>query len=307
MSVFLTVLFADISGSTRLYEQLGNATALEIVSTCLGCLATISGEHEGTVIKTIGDEIMVTFPHPAQAVSAALAMQAEVNEFFKQRGINSGIRIGLNTGPVLQEGEDVFGDAVNVAARMVQLAKSGQILTTAATVGELPPHLKAQVRLLDYTVVKGRQERVEVHEVVWQPEEVTYIEGPADLTLDATAHLKLQICDRQIELYRELPPLTIGRSPHSDIVIDDERASREHARVEFRRGKFVLVDQSRNGTFVTTANNRQLFLKREEYILQDQGRIGFGRVPPANDPRTLHYWFVRSDRSTSRPAGPLLD
>ncbi|HEX9782105.1 MAG TPA: adenylate/guanylate cyclase domain-containing protein, partial [Opitutaceae bacterium] len=125
----LAIVFADISGSTRLYESLGDAIARELVAQCLGVMTEYVDKHGGKVIKTIGDEIMCTFPSADQAIEASMGMQEGVTEDLPELNPNTPstltIRVGLHFGPAIIEGEDVFGDAVNVAARMAGLAKGG--------------------------------------------------------------------------------------------------------------------------------------------------------------------------------------
>ncbi|MEN9217725.1 MAG: adenylate/guanylate cyclase domain-containing protein, partial [Gloeomargarita sp. DG_2_bins_126] len=133
-----TILFADISGSTRLYETLGNEAALVLVSDCLQLLQSVAQKYQGQVVKTIGDEIMLRFPNPSLAAQAAFEMQDQVAQFFLNRKVVSGLKVGFNHGAILEQADgDIFGDAVNVAARMVQLAKRNQILTPAETIQQI--------------------------------------------------------------------------------------------------------------------------------------------------------------------------
>ena len=162
----LAIVFADISGSTRLYETLGDAVARELVSQCLDLMSEQITKYDGTVIKTIGDEIMCTFPTAERATESSMGMQEAITEDLPDMNPNTPstmtIRIGLHFGSAILEGGDVFGDAVNVAARMAGLAKGGQIITTQQTAEELAPILRSQTRHLDRITVKG-QERPHRH------------------------------------------------------------------------------------------------------------------------------------------------
>ena len=174
------IVFADISGSTRLYETLGDALARELVSQCLNLMTEQIVEFDGTVIKTIGDQIMCTFPDAAHAIESSIGMQEVITEDLPDINPNvpstMTIRIGLQSGSVIMEGNDVFGDAVNVAARMAGLAKKGgQIITTQQTAEELPPVLRSRTRHLDRISVKGKSDLIDIFEVVWQLEDVTRI------------------------------------------------------------------------------------------------------------------------------------
>ncbi len=124
----LAVLFADVAGSTRLYEQLGDAKALSAIGECLALVRDASNGHGGRLIKTIGDEAMVVFPTADQAVIAAAEIQLRMVELVRERNLRLALRIGVHCGSAIEVEGDVFGDSVNVAARMVGLAKSGQVI-----------------------------------------------------------------------------------------------------------------------------------------------------------------------------------
>lgn len=270
------VLFADVSGSTRLYEKLGDAEALRAVERCLNRMRRVVDGHGGKVIKTIGDEVMTTFPNADAGIQAACEMQHRVTDLPPVSGVKLAIRVGFHFGPAIEENDDVFGDTVNTAARMAGLAKAGQIITTAETLAAVTLSMGPEVREIDALTVKGKAEDVRVCEVLWQ-------EG-ADLTMKASSIVATYNVARLLVRYRDTEltvdsahgPLTLGRDMSNEVVIKDQRASRNHARIERRRDKFVLVDQSTNGTFLRIEGENEVVLKREEIILRGQGTIGFG-------------------------------
>ena len=166
--VNLTIMFADVCGSTSLYESSGDLQAKQLIDGCVNAMSEITAKHGGTVIKTIGDEVMATFDSADSALQAAAEMSSETNRQFHCPTGPVAIRIGFHTGPVLRDEGDVFGDAVNLAARIASQAKAGQILTTATTVSELSAVSRASTRAIDRTTVRGKRTQVEIHEVVWQ-------------------------------------------------------------------------------------------------------------------------------------------
>lgn len=279
-SVHCAILFADISGSTRLYEQRGDRDAQAIIAKALARFSEITKRHQGRVVKTIGDEIMSVFPSADDAVQAACAMQDHVlrNLLLESR---IAIRAGLHYGPALVEHDgDVFGDAVNVAARMVQSAKAEQILTTEETVERLSPGLRSDTRPYDWVTVKGRSEKVVIHEVIWQHHDMTgqIMVMPVAPTVPVQRQkLTLRWRDKTVVLDSNSPPLVMGRGEQADLMVLVASASRSHARIEARRGKFVLVDQSTNGTFLRPANGDEIYLRREEHALSNAGEIGLGQ------------------------------
>jgi class 3 adenylate cyclase len=279
-AVTLAIVFADISGSTRLYESLGDAMARELVAECLALMTERIHKHGGTVIKTIGDEIMCTFETAEQAVEAAMSMQEGVTEDLPGRNPNTPstltIRVGLHHGSAILESNDVFGDAVNVAARMAGLAKGGQIITTQSTAEQLSPNLRASTRHLDRISVKGKADEIDIFEVIWQAEDMTRMATGLLKGYVKEATLRLSYNGKEQVLDQDMDPLVLGRGKKADLVINDAMASREHARIECRRGKFILTDMSTNGTYVQSAEG-PYYLRREDLVLIGDGRIALGR------------------------------
>ncbi len=276
----LAIVFADISGSTQLYDSLGDSTARELVAQCLALMSEQIDRHQGAFIKTIGDEIMCTFPTAEQAVEAAMGMQESITEDLPQKNpnlsVNLMIRVGLHYGPAILEHGDVFGDAVNVAARMTDLAKGGQIITTQETAEVLSPTLRASSRHLDRLPIKGKALDVDIFEVVWQPEDVTRIATDLIKPKRHKGSLQLRYNGNVLALGHTRDVVVLGRGKNVDLVINDTMISREHARIESRKGKFFLIDQSTNGTYISNAEG-QSYIRREEMMLNGEGKITLGR------------------------------
>jgi adenylate cyclase len=291
-NITLAILFADVAKSTHLYETLGNKIAQSLIGACLSLLAKITAQHGGTVIKTIGDEIMCTFPTADNAVEAAIDMNRDLERLTinDMPGVTPpNIYVGIQFGPVIREENDVFGDAVNVAARMVSMAKQRQIVTTDDTVLALSVLHKGSTRVIDKTTVKGKSGEMNIYEVIWEKQDATVM---VDESLDARkieSRMQLQFQGRTIEIDQNRPSVTLGRQAHNDMVVNDERVSRTHARIEYRRGKFILIDQSTNGTFALIQGKKSVTLRRDEATLLGNGIIGLGREVNDQSPVAIHY------------------
>jgi len=268
-NVTLAILFADIAKSTTLYETLGNRKAQLLIGSCLSLLSKITANHEGMVIKTIGDEIMCTFPTADCAVEAAIDMNRELEQLIIRElpGVAPpNIYVGIQYGPVIREDNDVFGDAVNVAARMVSMAKQRQIVTTEDTIEVIKQDHKKETRIIDKTTVKGKSGEMNIYEVVWEQQDATVM---VDETMDALkieSRMELTYQGQTIDVDQNRPSVTLGRQNHNDVVVNDTRVSRSHARIEYRRGKFMLIDQSTNGTFALIQNKKNITLRRDEVL-----------------------------------------
>jgi class 3 adenylate cyclase len=255
----MAVLFADVSGSTKLYEALGDTEALATIGRCVTLMSTVCVGQGGRVVKTIGDEVMAVFASADKAAQAAAEMQSRISGHPPVGGSRLAIRVGFHLGPAIETEGDVFGDSVNVASRMAALAKREQIILSSHTVDALAPWLRARVREIDTLSVKGKAQDIGIFELIWQ-------DSDEDLTAVATrwkplpARIVLRHGVTELILDESATTITLGRDTQNDIVIADRKASRLHARVERRRDKFVIVDQSSNGTYVTVDGEPEVML-----------------------------------------------
>jgi adenylate cyclase len=289
----LAILFADVVGSTRLYDLMGDARARDMVAICIEVMRSATEQRQGTVIKTMGDEVMATFPTADAALNAAAQMQQQISTHaqLKVDGQPVAIRVGCHFGPVMLENRDVFGAAVHTANRMTSQAKAGQIITTAATVEKLSPEWRAACRQIDVATLKGQGNEVALFEVLWQTEDVTsMVPGIAtDVRTPRTMRLRLRCDDREMLVDEHHSSITIGRAEDNDVVVKGNLISRLHARIEINRNKFVLIDQSTNGTFVQSADGEESFVRRDSLQIRGQGMIGLGRLPEHGSPQTIRY------------------
>jgi class 3 adenylate cyclase len=285
------ILFADLSGSTAIYEQLGDAAAKKQVDACLMQLARSASKHQGLVIKTIGDELMLRFPAADQAAAAAIAMQIDN---LKARSLFR-LRIGFHFGPVILDASDVFGDAVNTAARLAQMARDGQILTSEETMQHFGPKHQSLARNFDYDKLRGKSQAMRILELMWEPtHDVTRAVGGglgsqiAKPSSEARL-LRLSVSQNERAFTPQDAPITIGRESVCALTVASQFASRVHAHVEYRRDKFVLQDRSTNGTFVTSDGGKEVFLKGESLPLSGHGIISLGCPLLAQTGEILRY------------------
>jgi class 3 adenylate cyclase len=287
----LAVLFADVSGSTRLYETLGDERALETIGRCVAEMRDACSGHAGRVVKTIGDEVMAVFALADHAAQAAAAMQNRIAAQPRTPGHRLTIRVGFHYGPALESDDDVFGDSVNVAARLVGVAHAGQVITSSTTAARLSPWLRARTRELAALTIKGKVHDLAVCELLWADagDELTTLS--TRVVTQRPVRLVVRHGEREIVLGEHLGTVTIGRDAQNDVVVADRLASRMHARIERRRDRFVLVDHSSNGTFLTIDGESEISLRREEFVLRGSGRISFGHRYEADPRETIGFAF----------------
>ncbi|MDD9818506.1 MAG: adenylate/guanylate cyclase domain-containing protein [Gammaproteobacteria bacterium] len=280
-SLNLATMFADISGSTSLYEKLGDQKARSTVASCMMAAARIIHGEKGKVIKTIGDELMCVFRRADEAVSAAAKLH-ETLEDQKFEGTELSMRIGIHYGPGIVEGSDVFGDAVNTAARMVAQAKAKQTIISKDSVDLLPAYLRDACRFVDTASLKGKKEDMQIYEALWQQEDSTRMVMPVakkQAAQGAATTLIIRYHDKTVKLDKRRSSLLMGRSEGCDLYVDEQLASRYHVRIELRRDKFFIIDQSTNGTYLRlNGGGEDTFLRREEMPLTGSGQISLGRT-----------------------------
>jgi len=291
----LAILFADVVGSTRLFDGLGDQRARVMVAICIDVMRTATEQHHGAVIKTIGDEIMATFPTADDALNAAGQMQKQITAHaeLKVEGQPVAIRIGCHFGPVVLEARDVFGASVHTANRMTSQAKAGQIITTSATVERLSPEWRASVRQIDIATIRGQGGEVALYEVLWQTDDVTSMLPAFALPSHdqrRTLRLRVRSGDREVICDQLHPHVNIGRADESDLIVRGNLISRLHARIEFNRNRFLLTDQSTNGTFVQIIGQEEAFVRRDSMPIKGEGMIGLGRVPDVDSPQTIRFF-----------------
>lgn len=288
----ITILFADISGSTKLFETRGDVEARAITSSILAALMKITQSHAGRVIKTIGDEIMCTVPGPINAIQAASDMQRRLSTDVAWMQLYLGVRIGMHHGEALLEDGDVYGDAVNTAARMTGLAKREQIVTTATTVAGLTNGALIKTRSLGQARVSGKAQPIDIVDVIWQEDtsNVTMVARAIRIEAPGTMHkMVMRYRGQLLEISDLSPAFGLGRDPANQMVIDNEWVSRNHASIESKLGYFVVTDRSTNGTFIKLGDDEELRLHRDSMQLRKSGAISLGQAIE-KDPNSALYF-----------------
>ena len=283
------VLFVDVTDSTRIYETLGDARAHALINKLLELLAKVAARYGGSVVKTLGDGMVCAFPLPDHAFQAACDMQAAAPDAAPER---LAIKVGFTFGPVVLSGGDVFGDTVNVCARLVALANADQVLTTQQTVDALSRGLRSRCRQMFPIRVRGRHEEIIACNVMWRSDpDLTEINlARAAVTRTRETVLKLSRAGQLTIVRSTGPSVKIGREKDNDVVVDSQFASRVHARVFAREGHFVIQDQSSNGTYLLAdGNSSEILLRREEAVLGERGWIGLGNSATRHGDHALRY------------------
>ena len=308
-----SVLFADLRGSTSLFETLGNAEATTVVTHCVRELGRAVAASGGKVVKTLGDGLMALFDQPAQAALAASQMHDVLDAIVERgesRGASAGLRklrlqVALARGEVVEMSGDAFGDAVNVAARLLDHAGDNETLVTQEVLVGLNSEQGSRFRRLDRLVLRGRAEPVIVHVQGGRRggDLAATQYGDVAPSVDEPDGLRLEWADMVRLFASQQLPVVLGRSPQAAFCLDDSRVSRSHCRVDWYSGSFQLTDLSFNGTYVRFGDGEILSLRRGSCVLHGSGIIGLGGSP--NDATSACVRFEVLRFGQTQPDGSL--
>jgi class 3 adenylate cyclase len=276
------VVFADIVGSTGLFEKMGDTNASLLITQLTGVLGKVFEQHNGRVVKLLGDGVFAVFPHAGDALAACVSLQVRFKtEPVMPMGAGRPIQMqmGVESGEVIEIEGDCFGDAVNSAARLADLAGADQILTTQNVWNEILATQRPILRSLGPMHLKGKAQTTHIYRVEWL----------TDRDMDATAMgtsmympakhqtLALTMVGRTQVFDIPATVITMGRSTEATLPILDPRVSRVHATITSRSGQIVLTDTSSFGTWVYFGNQVEaVALRRTECYLAGYGQLTLG-------------------------------
>ncbi|KIN90986.1 adenylate/guanylate cyclase domain-containing protein [Thauera sp. SWB20] len=295
-----TVIFADLTGSTGLFESAGNVAATQIVTRCTHALGRHLACAGGRIVKYLGDGVLVLFDDPVAAVQAASRLQDVLEELASAelRRAPIGVKTGVALGPIVEHDGDCYGDPVNVAARLSDRAQTGETLIGEAVFASLPDGLRLACHSLDRISIKGKAEPLRVWRVDFArtaETTLTTLLGFDDLVAGVrpVRRVDLERLDQRVELHADDPPLILGRGDGAGFPVEDARVSRRHARLEWTAGQCVLTDFSSNGSWVRLrGNSAPVVLRRDSCTLYGEGEIGLGAAPDDFTAPTLSFRVI---------------
>lgn len=290
----LVVMFADVSGSAALFEKLGDVEAQHAVERCLKRMTRSIDGYKGRTTQVVGDELLALFESAEKAFHAAVDMQQRIADLPPVSGLKLTIRIGLHFGEVIEGEELPKGAGITTAARITGMARRNQILCSSRFIAELPPYLTGKViPMPSLGSVEENMEELPLSQIEWS----SFVMGDLS-SVHSTFGAATPIIPRNLSLHfhgksflldERTPSLSIGRDLSNQLVIDDRKASRQHARIERRSDGYYLIDTSTNGSFLDIAGHQELMVRRHEVMLKGKGRISFGA--PNCDPEATSAEF----------------
>ena len=283
----LAILFADIGESTRLYERLGDIEAHRQISLSLKLMESAIVGYDGELLRTVGDAVLASFSNCDDAFYAARAIQqAHQNETLS-------VRVGFHYGEVIPDKGDVYGTAVNVAARVASFARLKEIALSAAACNKLNAANQASTTRIDTIKLKGIEDAMEIHRIEWQADITANTVVASASAVEAQSMRKpiaeLDIAGRQIIVDESSPLLEIGRDEINNLMLSADCVSRHHLQLRCKDGQILLIDNSTNGTFINREDHNPLFVRRETLVLEGGGLLGVGAAPAPDGDHTMQF------------------
>lgn len=274
------ILYADISGSTRLYRTLGSEEAKRQLDRCVKRIERSVESFKGTLVSSAVEEMVATFPCADDVVLAALDMQRRIADLPPVSGVRLTIRIGVHFGSLNQDKDGLSGNATEIGRSLLNLAGSGQIVTCDMTAACLSKPLQDGLLPIggDMTLSTPLGD-CQLFEIRERPGQGSYrptatataiAESPAE-------RLFVRVNGAAYVIDNAAPRMSFGRDKDCSYVLRGSKVSRHHAVIEKRgRSGFVLVDQSTNGTYLKLEGRDEQRLQETEAIISGRGKIGFG-------------------------------
>lgn len=294
MAIHCVILFADLAGSVQLYRSVGDEAARGHILNLQRLLTASVEKFYGSVQEIIGDELLARFDKPDDALGCATTLHQCAESYSGSHQLDLHMRIGLHYGPVIVDETEkrLFGDTINIASRVTNIAQADQTITTDALVQNASSAWRANVRLFDVTPIKGIKGSLVVYDLPWKHDDLTHITSAGIQTADEqTSPTKLSIVYKgaRVDIVDSPSAFVIGRAITNDLVVNADSVSRRHVSIERRRNHYILIEQSTNGTHLYLENSETLYLRREQFTLTGSGEIALGAPREAGNDHILHF------------------
>ncbi|MDB5800557.1 MAG: hypothetical protein JWL63_1496 [Rhodocyclales bacterium] len=294
-----SVLVAEVTGAAPLAEKLGAAEAARAVERALARAERSVQAFAGTRLPADTGRLMASFPRSDGAAQAANDMIKRISQLPPVSGINLAVRVVLHASSTPGQGLD--SSDLEMALGLLPFAASGQILVSNEAVSQFSEGMRANLN--SSTQLSVNTGGLDMPLLELQPGNLQALNSRGPLTVPppqpsfmpssrprpvsntapdsetARMRLLLRYHGASMLVSEHRPVLLAGREEANDLVITDRRASRQHARIEWRHGRFILIDSSTNGTYLLDDQGVEVLLKRGECELPLHGRIGFGYSP----------------------------
>jgi len=288
----IAVVFAEIACDSSLSEKCGKIATQNFVRDALILLTKTIKEHGGKILKTTDNQTLCVFSNAKKAVQAACQMQLAISWNPEFRKLDMALKIGSHFGEGVLNKNSISGEAITVAKRLRDVAKSGQIIITRDMQKSIPTSLGLELKLCGRLKVKEKLVKLDLLEVLWdEEEEENTIIGESAINRRAShsARLVLEYMGKNYELGKGRNTYLMGRGNQNDLIIDEPCVSRGHVTIKQIGSKFKIIDQSTNGTYINTDKIGDFCLHKAEFIFEGSGVICLGQKINKDYPHLIYF------------------
>jgi adenylate cyclase len=289
------ILFADIVGSTALFEKLGDQQARALTGKILARMTEIVVAKNGRVEAELGDELMCFFAQAGDAAAAACELHATIGENFQNptTGNRMRLRVGIHNGTVTGTKDDLMNETGKIAHWATGNAKPDQILATVSVINALPRVYRAVSRYVDdETWNFVTFEHVTLYEIIWDVEAVTVLDSTPQARSAHYHRVTFTLGGDSLSINAERPVISVGRASQNDLTIKHDLVSRQHFSAQLSRGRCTITDTSTNGTIIIPEHGTRRTLRRDTAPITGAGCIVMGVTDTETQAVTLRYECV---------------
>ena len=279
----------NVAGRANLLSRLGEPEGLYAIERCGKRIRRSVEAHGGRLVDYQGSKVMAFFGSGAEAFKSAIEIHHRVAELPPQSGFPMVVGVGLCAGHQAREGRYFPAEGDNPAANLSVVAQPGRIMLSVPKRAKLFPWLEQAGNRMPEVELHCGQRRLGVFQVTAQePAQMALSLALADAGGGAE-RLRLRFRGVETILDESQPVTRIGRLPESDVIVRSTRCSREHGRIERRLDRFVFVDKSTNGTFVTFDEQAEMLVHHTEILLFGRGMLSFGMPASAKGAEIMRF------------------
>lgn len=272
----LSVLYASITGGARLPRYSGRTDALYAVDRCERRIRRAVERHGGALIERANGEVMAFFNDGADALQSAIDLQHRVADLPAYAGVPMAVRVGICSGHQSTEARYFPEEGANPAASLAEIADPAHILLSIPRREKSFPWSQLAAASVPDLALNCGKRALGIFQVDWQKHDPLVLKTALVQLGNAGAQLRVRYKGRDLVLDSSRPGLTIGRQIGCDLTLRNTLCSRLHGTIERRLDRFVYVDRSTNGTYVTLEDQIEFFVRKKELLLFGHGQLSLG-------------------------------